>query len=107
MSTPRLVVRQGKPAFLNIGLIQKRKILSYVLFELVRPVDKIGFVPITGNLVNGIAADRAPVQVIQHFEFFVKTQLLVEQSNQLFKTACIHSASQLFTVQAKCLKACV
>jgi hypothetical protein len=99
--------RQGNSAPQKIGQMRKRKILSNALFKLIGPVDKIGIVSITRNLVNGIATDLALVQVIQYFQFFVNTQLLVKQLNQLFKTACTHSASQSFISQATCRKACI
>jgi hypothetical protein len=75
--------------------LEKSKILSYNLFLLMGTMDEIRIIAITGNLVDGVAANRALVQVIQDFELLVETQLFVEQLNQLLKTACIHNPSQI------------
>jgi hypothetical protein len=62
----------------KIRLFEKSKVLRHVLFYFIGTMDEIGFVAITGDLIDRIAADLAFVQVIQDFELFVQTQLLVE-----------------------------
>ena len=69
---------QLESAIGKIRLIQKSKVLSHVLGYFIGLMDKIGFVAVTGDLINRIAANRAFVQVIQDFKLFIQTQLLVE-----------------------------
>jgi hypothetical protein len=62
--------------------------------NLIGAMNEIRIIPIAGNLIYRIAANRAFFQVIQDFQFLVEIQLFVKQLNQLFKAACVHSASQ-------------
>jgi hypothetical protein len=74
----RMQYLQPESAVGKIRLIQKSKVLSHVLFYFIGLMDKKGFVAVTGDLIDRIAADLAFVQVIQDFELFIQTQLLVE-----------------------------
>jgi hypothetical protein len=38
------------------------------------------------------------MQMVQNFQFLVQSQLFIQQLHQLLKTACVHIASQIFTV---------
>ena len=73
-------------------------LLRVVLFYIVGTVDEKSFIAITRDLVYGISANTARFQVGKKLQFFVQTQLLIQQKNQLFKTACAHNASQFCVV---------
>ena len=55
--------------------------LCHVLFHVERPPDEKRLIPIAGDLVNRVSADRARFQMIQDFEFLVQIKLPVKQFN--------------------------
>jgi hypothetical protein len=62
--------------------------------DLVRTMDKERFIPVPRQLIYRIAAYGTGFQMRQNFQFFVQSQLLVKQLNQLLKVACVHNPSR-------------
>jgi hypothetical protein len=65
-----------------------------ILFHVVWTMDEKGFITIMGYLIYSVAANSTWFHVIQDFQLLVQIQLLVQQLDQLLKTASGHNASQ-------------
>jgi hypothetical protein len=64
----------------------------YVLLDVIWTMDEKGLIAVARYLINRIPANFARFQMIEDLEFFVQSQLLVQQHQQLFKTAFAHSS---------------
>lgn len=68
--------------------------LCDVLSYIVAAMHEQGFVPVSRNLIHGIAADLAGIQVVQYLQLVIEAQLLVQELHELFETACVHMPPQ-------------
>jgi hypothetical protein len=64
----------------------------YDLLDVVWTMDKKGLIAVARYLIDRIPANFARFQMIENLKFFVQSQLLVQQHQQLFKTAFAHNS---------------